>query len=82
MTPVLRTPCPHRRRAVPAAAKWGLGTGDLVDDDWSACHTAARRLRAAGVDTIRVPSAALPGTENLVLFAVAERRAVRTVPDR
>lgn len=50
------------------AGEWGLRAGDLVDDDWSACHTAARKLRAAGVDAVRVPSAALPGAENLVLF--------------
>lgn len=50
------------------AGDWGLSTEDLVDDDWTACHQAAQRLTAAGIRAIRVPSAALPGADNLVLF--------------
>jgi hypothetical protein len=40
----------------------------LVDESYSATQDLADRLRGRGVIGIRVPSAALPGTENLVLF--------------
>jgi hypothetical protein len=50
------------------AAEQGLRPGDLVSDDLRACHRLADRLRAAGVPGAIVPSAALPGTENVVLF--------------
>ena len=46
----------------------GLRPGDLVSDDHRACRRLARRARAEGAAGLRVPSAALPGTENLVLF--------------
>lgn len=48
--------------------EWGLTTGDMVDDDWSKCQDAARNLREANVDAISVPSAALAGATNVVLF--------------
>lgn len=50
------------------AADHGLRPGDLVSDDLRACHRLADRLRAAGVPGAIVPSAALPGTDNVVLF--------------
>jgi hypothetical protein len=50
------------------AADHGLRPGDLVSDDLRACHRLADRLRAAGVAGAIVPSAALPGTGNVVLF--------------
>ena len=50
------------------AAEHGLRPGDLVSDDLRACHRLADRLRAAGMDGAIVPSAALPGTDNVVLF--------------
>jgi hypothetical protein len=50
------------------AADHGLRPGDLVSDDLRACHRLADRLRAAGAAGAIVPSAALPGTENVVLF--------------
>jgi hypothetical protein len=50
------------------AAAHGLRPGDLVSDDLRACHRLADRLRAAGVPGAIVPSAALPGTDNVVLF--------------
>ena len=50
------------------AAEHGLRPGDLVSDDHRACHRLADRLRAAGAPGAIVPSAALPGTENVVLF--------------
>lgn len=50
------------------AASHGLRPGDLVSDDLRACHRLADRLRADGAPGAIVPSAALPGTENVVLF--------------
>ena len=50
------------------ASEHGLRPGDLVSDDLRACHRLADRLRAAGAGGAIVPSAALPGTENVVLF--------------
>jgi hypothetical protein len=50
------------------AARHGLRAADLVADDHSACQRLASRLRARGVHGIVVPSAALPGTRNVVLF--------------
>ena len=39
-----------------------------MSDDLRACHRLADRLRAQGAAGAIVPSAALPGTENVVLF--------------
>ncbi len=50
------------------ASDHGLRPGDLVSDDLRACHRLADRLRASGVPGAVVPSAALPGTDNVVLF--------------
>jgi hypothetical protein len=50
------------------AGAYGLRPGDLVSDDLRACHRLADRLRADGVPGAIVPSAALPGTDNVVLF--------------
>jgi hypothetical protein len=50
------------------APEHGLRPGDLVSDDLRACHRLADRLRGAGLQGAIVPSAALPGTENVVLF--------------
>jgi hypothetical protein len=50
------------------APEHGLRPGDLVSDDLRACHRLADRLRAADTPGAIVPSAALPGTENVVLF--------------
>jgi hypothetical protein len=50
------------------AGDHGLRPGDLVSDDLRACHRLADRLRAAGAPGAIVPSAALPGTDNVVLF--------------
>jgi RES domain len=41
---------------------------DLVDESYAATQELADRLRAQGVSGIKVPSSALPGTENVVLF--------------
>jgi hypothetical protein len=47
-----------------------LSAEDLVDDDLTACQDFAAALRAdpAGPDAIIAPSAALPGTRNLILL--------------
>ncbi len=50
------------------AGAYGLRPGDLVSDDLRACHRLADRLRADRVAGAIVPSAALPGTDNVVLF--------------
>ena len=51
-----------------AAEEHGLRPGDLVSDDLRARHRLADRLRASGAPGAIVPSAALPGTDNIVLF--------------
>ncbi|MGH2957078.1 MAG: RES family NAD+ phosphorylase [Solirubrobacterales bacterium] len=53
-----------------SAGDWGLRAEDLVSDDHRACQDIADELRAdpAAPKTIEVPSAALPGTRNLVVF--------------
>ena len=50
-----------------SAGDFGIGADELVSDDQSACRQLARRLRLDLPGAI-VPSAALPGTRNLVLF--------------
>ncbi len=50
------------------AREFGLEPAELVADDPAACRQRAAELRSAGVPGIIVPSAALPGTRNLVLF--------------
>ncbi len=46
----------------------GLQPDELVADDYRPCQQAADRWRGTGATAVIVPSAALPGTENLVLF--------------
>jgi RES domain len=50
------------------AHEFGLAAGDLIDDDPTRCQHLASDLRSKGVTGIVVPSAALPGTKNVVLF--------------
>jgi hypothetical protein len=50
------------------AAGFGLTPDELVGDDWAPTQALGARLRTSGVGAIRVPSAALPGTEVLVVF--------------
>jgi len=54
-----------------SAAEWGLEPTDLVADDRTACQRLARELRAdpQAPDAFIAVSAALPGTENLVILA-------------
>jgi RES domain-containing protein len=46
----------------------GISADELVGDDWMPCQALAGRLRANGVRGLLVPSAALPGVRNVVLF--------------
>lgn len=46
----------------------GIEPEALVGDDYGPTQTWADNLRALGIPGVVVPSAALPGTENLVLF--------------
>jgi RES domain-containing protein len=50
------------------AAEHGIEPDALVGDDYTRTQAWADELRAAEVPGVVVPSAALPGTENLVLF--------------
>ncbi len=50
------------------AHEHGLTPGDLVADDQTACRRLAADLRRAGTPGVVVPSAALPGTQSVVLF--------------
>jgi hypothetical protein len=50
------------------ASTYGVTPQALVDDDHTACQALADALRTQGVPAIRVPSAALPGTDNIVLL--------------
>jgi RES domain-containing protein len=50
------------------ASDFGLSPDDLVADDWAPCQQLADELRSAGSDAFIAPSAALPGTRNLVIL--------------
>lgn len=52
------------------AVEFGLTAEDLVSDDHGSCRRLGERLRSdpTGPDTIIVPSAALPGARNAVIF--------------
>jgi RES domain-containing protein len=54
------------------ASDYGLGPEDLVADDYGSCQAFAAGLREGSetsANVLVVPSAALPGTENLVILA-------------
>lgn len=46
----------------------GVTPEDLVAEDYAACQDLADRARADGELALNVPSAALPGTNNLILL--------------
>lgn len=50
------------------AETWGISPAQLVSDDHGACRQLGDRLRQDGHPGAIVPSAALPGTANLVMF--------------
>jgi hypothetical protein len=51
-------------------ATYGLTPDELVGDDFTPTQALADVVRASGATTMTVPSAALPGTHNLILFGV------------
>jgi hypothetical protein len=61
------------------AREFGIGPHDLVADDRNACQELAARLRGR-VPGIIVPSAALPGTRNVVLFGTRVAAPYLTTP--
>jgi RES domain-containing protein len=57
-----------RRISFDDAATLGVDASDLVAEDYSVCQDLADEARAQGELALVVPSAALPGTETLVLL--------------
>jgi len=51
-------------------AAYGLTGDELVGDDYGPTQALAEAVRSAGAEAMVVPSAALPGTRNLILFGV------------
>jgi hypothetical protein len=51
-------------------ATYGLTPDELVGDDYTPTQALADVVRASGATAMTVPSAALPGTHNLILFGV------------
>jgi hypothetical protein len=64
------------------ALDFGLEAKDLVADDHGACQVFAERCRSEAQmpEVIRVPNAALPGTENLVIFGPRTLAPYLSVP--
>lgn len=54
----------------PTCAQFGITPEDLVGEDYAPCQALAARQRLAGGSGMIVPSAALPGTHNVILFGV------------
>jgi len=51
-------------------AAYGLSADELVGQDYAPTQALADAVRESGADAMTVPSAALPGTYNLILFGV------------
>jgi hypothetical protein len=51
-------------------ATYGCTPDELVGDDYAPTQLLADQVRASGASAMVVPSAALPGTDNLILFGV------------
>jgi hypothetical protein len=62
------------------AATFGLVASDLVDDDYTRTQALGDYLRSTGRAGLIAPSAALPGTEILVLFGPRLRLAYLSDP--
>jgi RES domain-containing protein len=63
-----------------SAHHWSIDPAALVDDDQTACQALGRALRVS-YRAIIVPSAALPGTENLVVFGPRALSAYGVAPN-
>jgi hypothetical protein len=61
-------PTPPRRIGFDDAPALSVAPDDLVSEDYTVCQDLADEARNAGELALVVPSAALPGTESLVLF--------------
>lgn len=59
---------PVQRVTFDNAPLHGLTADDLVSESYAACQQLGRTMRASGVSALIVPSAALPGAENLVVL--------------
>lgn len=59
---------PLTRVSFETTEAFGVSPAQLVGDDYRPCQALADSLRAEGARGMIVPSAALPGTENVVLF--------------
>jgi RES domain-containing protein len=53
------------------AGSYGVDAADLVADDYEQCQSLAEQLHADGVRSLIAPSAALPGTSNVVVMEPA-----------
>lgn len=62
------------------AGEFGLNASDLVDDDHGPCRTVAETFRADGPNAFTAPSAALPGTTNLIVLEARVLMAWNQVP--
>jgi hypothetical protein len=51
-------------------ATYGCTPDELVGDDYAPTQSLADEVQASGANAMVVPSAALPGTHNLILFGV------------
>lgn len=51
-------------------ARYGLTADELIGDDYTPTQALADAIRNSGAAAMIVPSAALPGTHNLILFGV------------
>lgn len=59
-------------------SEWQISPAALLAQDWTALRRIGRLTRARGVQALRVPSAAVPDTDNLVIYLdqLARRPAV------
>jgi hypothetical protein len=62
------------------AADFGLTASDLVADDHGPCRALAQAFRASGPTAFTAPSAALPGTTNLIVLQARVLTAWNLVP--
>jgi hypothetical protein len=62
------------------AGDFGLNASDLVDDDQGPCRALGEAFRAGGPSAFTAPSAALPGTTNLILLEARVLTAWNQVP--
>lgn len=53
------------------AGSHGIDAEDLVSDDYARCQSLAEQLHTDGIHSFMAPSAALPGTSNLVVMEPA-----------